>query len=131
MTHKLLQAAVPNPRRFATGIAPPPEGEQGSVVPALIAAFCGIALLALASLWLDRAEGEYLVIASPFEDPRAVLLAVARAEGSVTGAGAFQNLLRVQAATADFAGRLQAQTGAVVLPVPRVLSCLPESSLKG
>ncbi|MFC0281117.1 hypothetical protein ACFOHK_17595 [Falsigemmobacter intermedius] len=97
--------------------------ERGAVWPALTAAFLGLTTLAGVSLFADRAEGEYLVIGSPFAASRDLLLTIAAADGAVAAAGGFENMMVAVSDKPDFAARLRAAGALMVLPVPRVFGC--------
>jgi len=108
---------------WSTTPSGPEQGERGAVWPAVAAAVFGLFALSCASLLLDRAEGEYLVVGSPFQAPRDLLLTIAAADGAVAASGGFENMMVAVSDQPDFAARLRAAGALIVLPVPRVFGC--------
>ncbi|RRH78174.1 hypothetical protein [Falsigemmobacter faecalis] len=123
MTEKTALPGETGPAAWYARSTGPVKEERGALWPALTAALFGLFALTSASLLLDRAEGEYLVIGSPFETPRALLLTIAAADGAIAATGGFDNMMVAVSDQPDFAARLRAAGALMVLPVPRVFGC--------
>lgn len=108
-------------------LAPPgdtsPAQEAGGFAPALFVLLAGALVLAALSLASDTVPGHYLVIGAPFAGGSDVLAAIAVADGQVTSAGGFDNLMLAFSEAPDFSGRLRAAGAWVVLPAPQVFGC--------
>lgn len=114
----ILHASLskPIPRRASSD-------ETGGLGLALLAALVMLMFVSLATLFSDPAEGQFLVIGSPFDTGNDGFMRILGADGMPIARGGFDNIMVAASERSDFSAALRAAGAWAVLPVPRFLGC--------
>lgn len=109
----------------STSFAARSPNHQGlaALWPAGLLAVLGLFGLALATLGAGGGQGQFLVIAAPWQGRAQMTDMVWRAGGGVVGFGAWPSLAIAMTDRPDFAGSVRDQGAWFVMPSPILLGC--------
>ena len=93
------------------------------LLPAAVLALLGLVGLVVATLSMNAAPGQYLVVAARWQGREKLAEMVWRAGGGVAGFGGLSSVVVAMGDGPGFAETLRAQWACIVLPSPRGLGC--------